>query len=68
MKNATGDDSPETARAALASLFHGWLRAAGAQVDDATTVEISPLFALDVEDVRAKVKPGTKISEPTFLN
>ncbi len=29
VKNASGDDSPETARAALASLFHGWLRAAG---------------------------------------
>ncbi len=68
VKNASGDDSPETARAALASLFHGWLRAAGAQIDDATPVEISPLFALDVEDVRAKVKPGTKFSEPTFLN
>jgi UDP-N-acetylglucosamine/UDP-N-acetylgalactosamine diphosphorylase len=68
VKNASGDDSPETARAALASLFHGWLRAAGAQIDDATPVEISPLFALDVEDVRSKVKPGTKFSEPTFLN
>lgn len=68
VKNATGDDSPKTAQAALANLFHGWLRAAGAQVDDATAIEISPLFALDVEDVRAKVKPGTKFSEPTFLN
>jgi UDP-N-acetylglucosamine/UDP-N-acetylgalactosamine diphosphorylase len=68
VKNANGDDSPETARAALASLFHGWLRAAGAQVDEATPIEISPLFALDVEDVLAKVKPGTKFSDPTFLN
>ena len=59
VKNASGDDSPETARAALASLFHGWLRAAGAQIDDATPVEISPLFALDAEEVRSQSsKPG----------
>jgi UDP-N-acetylglucosamine/UDP-N-acetylgalactosamine diphosphorylase len=67
VKNASGDDSPESARAALARLAHEWLRAAGAQVDDATPVEISPLFALDGDEVREKIKPGTMFTEPTFL-
>ena len=67
VKNATGDDSPDSVRAALARLHHDWLRAAGAQVDDATPVEISPLFALDGDEVLAKIKPGTSFMEPTLL-
>ena len=43
-------------------LHRDWLRAAGAQVDDATPVEISPLFALDADEVRAKIKPGTRFA------
>jgi UDP-N-acetylglucosamine/UDP-N-acetylgalactosamine diphosphorylase len=65
VKNATGDDSPETAQRALARLYHDWLRSAGAEVDDSTPVEISPLFAVDGDEVRARVRPGTKISSPT---
>jgi UDP-N-acetylglucosamine/UDP-N-acetylgalactosamine diphosphorylase len=68
VKNATGDDSPETARAALLRLHRGWLRAADAIVDDQTAVEVSPLFALDADELRAKVQPGTRVTEPTFLS
>ncbi len=67
VKNATGDDSPETARDALQRLHRGWLRSAGAIVDDRTAVEISPLFALDADEVRAWVQPGTRVTEPTFF-
>lgn len=67
IKNATGDDSPDTARAALGRLFHDWLRSAGAKIDSATPVEISPLFALDAEELRAKIKPGKTFTEPAFL-
>ena len=68
VKNATGDDSPETARAALGSLFHGWLRAAGAnrRRDDRRD---QPAVCPRRRGWFARtVKPGTKISEPTFLN
>jgi UDP-N-acetylglucosamine/UDP-N-acetylgalactosamine diphosphorylase len=68
VKNATGDDSPETAREALLRLHRGWLRSAGAIVDDQTAVEISPLFALDSDEVRARVQPGTHVTEPTFFS
>jgi UDP-N-acetylglucosamine/UDP-N-acetylgalactosamine diphosphorylase len=67
VKNATGDDSPDSARAALARLYHEWLRSAGAKVDDSIPVEISPLFALDAADVGAKIKPGSSFTEPTLL-
>jgi UDP-N-acetylglucosamine/UDP-N-acetylgalactosamine diphosphorylase len=67
IKNATGADSPDSTRTALLSLHRAWLRTAGAQVDDATPIEISPLFALDAEEVRAKIKPGTRFAEPTVL-
>ncbi len=67
VKNASGDDSPDTARAALIRLDQGWLREAGVIVDDQTAVEISPLFALDADDVRAKVAGGTRVTQPTFF-
>ena len=66
VKNATGDDSPDTSRRALLRLHRDWLRAAGALVDDQTPVEISPLFALDADEVVAKIKPGTHVDKPTF--
>jgi UDP-N-acetylglucosamine/UDP-N-acetylgalactosamine diphosphorylase len=67
IKNAKGADSPDSARAALLRLHRAWLRTAGAQVDDATPIEISPLFALDAEEVRAKIKSGTQFAGPTVL-
>jgi UDP-N-acetylglucosamine/UDP-N-acetylgalactosamine diphosphorylase len=67
VKNATGDDSPDTAREALLRLHRGWLRAAGAIVDDQTPVEVSPLFALDADELRAKIQAGRCITEPSFF-
>jgi len=67
VKNASGDDSPDTARSAMLRLHQEWLLAAGAHVDPSTPIEISPLFALDANKVRRKVKPGTVFTEPTLL-
>jgi UDP-N-acetylglucosamine/UDP-N-acetylgalactosamine diphosphorylase len=67
VKNATGDDSPQTSREALLRLYREWLCSAGAIVDDQTAVEISPLLALDEDEVRAKVRPGTRVTEPTYF-
>src|ERR1700685_425391 len=68
VKNAEGEDSPQVVRLALGRLHRGWLKEAGAQVDEGVGVEISPLFALDADEVRTKIKPGTRFSEPTFLH
>jgi UDP-N-acetylglucosamine/UDP-N-acetylgalactosamine diphosphorylase len=68
VKNATGDDSPQTARDALLRLHRGWLNSIGAMIDDQTLVEISPLFALDAEELRAKVTHWTNLTEPTFFS
>ncbi len=70
VKNHTGKDSPETSRAGLLALHREWLRAAGADVAEGARVEISPLAALDAEDVRRMVDAGTRyegdvVIEPT---
>lgn len=69
VKNAPGDkrDSPDTARAMTVALHRRWLEAAGAKVAPNAAVEISPLFALDAEEVKAKLKAGTVIDKHTYL-
>jgi UDP-N-acetylglucosamine/UDP-N-acetylgalactosamine diphosphorylase len=65
LKNATGADSPQTVHDLMVGLHTGWLKAAGAEVS--APVEISPLFALDAAECRAKVQPGTRFDSPTYL-
>jgi UDP-N-acetylglucosamine/UDP-N-acetylgalactosamine diphosphorylase len=50
VKNASGEDSPETARAAMTGLFRDWFADAGMPLPPATKAEVSPLFALTRED------------------
>lgn len=67
VKNAEGADSPATAKAAIDAVGRAWLRAAGAEVAEDATVEISPLFALDEEEVAKKVRPGTRYEGAVYL-
>lgn len=67
LKNAQGPDSLETVQAAITGQARQWLRAAGATVADDAVVEISPLFALDADEMKAKVKPGTVVSGPKYF-
>ena len=60
VKNQSGADSPTTARQAMTNLFIQWLTEAGAQVSPGAQVEISPLFALDKEELMEKLK-GEKV-------
>jgi len=68
VKNQTGIDSPETARQAMNSLFRRWLTEAGGEVAPNVQVEISPLFALDQEELAEKLK-GKKVvvGEDTYF-
>lgn len=52
VKNREGSDSPDTARAAIASIGRQWLRGAGQSVADDAVIEISPLAALEADDVQ----------------
>lgn len=73
LKNATGDDSIESARVALVNLAGAWLEAAGAAVprdprgDVSVPLEISPLFALDAAEIKAKIKPGLRIDKAMYF-
>jgi UDP-N-acetylglucosamine/UDP-N-acetylgalactosamine diphosphorylase len=73
LKNATGPDSPETVQRAISNLAADWLERAGVAVprkadgNAAFPLEISPLYALDVEELAAKVDRGLRISGPTYL-
>ena len=70
LKNAPGAavDTPEAVKAQFSDLHRQWLRAVGVDVPDRLRVEINPRFALDVEELRGKVRPGMKITEPTYLS
>jgi UDP-N-acetylglucosamine/UDP-N-acetylgalactosamine diphosphorylase len=73
LKNATGADSPATVRQRMSDLFAGWLEAAGATVmrrPDGSVpfgIEISPLYALDANELRGKVAPGLVVEAPLYL-
>lgn len=74
LKNATGADSPESVRARMTDIFAGWLEGAGATIprrSDGPSVfpiEISPLYALDAAELKAKVPPGMVVEGPTYLH
>lgn len=70
LKNASEEsdtDTPETVRRQLADLHRRWLRQAGALVADDVPVEISPLFALDAEELKQKIAAGLQVTEPTYF-
>ena len=69
LKNAPGSatDSPETVKAQLMHVHRDWLRQAGAELDPAVAVEVSPLFASDARELGARIPAGTRISRDTYL-
>lgn len=69
LKNASGaeQDTPESVKAQMVALHTQWLRRAGAEVADGVQVEISPLFALDAEELARKTRPGTRVTEATYF-
>jgi UDP-N-acetylglucosamine/UDP-N-acetylgalactosamine diphosphorylase len=74
LKNAEGENSPATVRQAMSDLFAGWLEQAGAAVakgpngSAAVPIEISPLFALDAEELRARVRRTQPVTGPLHLD
>ena len=73
LKNAAGDDSPATCKAALTAKYSRWLEYAGVLVPRDKDgykyqVEIDPVFAVCKEDLKGKLSAGFKVSEDTFLS
>ncbi|WZO99585.1 UTP--glucose-1-phosphate uridylyltransferase [Isosphaeraceae bacterium EP7] len=73
LKNATGTESPTTVRQRMSDLFAAWLEAAGAHVSRrpdgsaAFPIEISPNFALDSAELKAKLAHGLIVDAPLYL-
>jgi UDP-N-acetylglucosamine/UDP-N-acetylgalactosamine diphosphorylase len=73
LKNATGPDSPATVRQRMSDNFADWLESAGAKVtrrSDGSVpfgIEISPLLALDVGELKGKVPAGQVVDEAIYL-
>jgi UDP-N-acetylglucosamine/UDP-N-acetylgalactosamine diphosphorylase len=73
LKNGSGPDSPETVRQAQSDLAADWLERAGVRMprkadgSAAGALEISPLFALDAEELARKVDRSLRVEGPTYL-
>jgi UDP-N-acetylglucosamine/UDP-N-acetylgalactosamine diphosphorylase len=71
LKNATGADSPQTVKQAISDLAASWLGQAGVKVPRdaaggaAVPLEVSPLYALDADELAAKVDRTRPITGPT---
>ncbi len=74
LKNAEGADSPKAVEAALTNLAADWLSRAGIEVprtasgEPAMPLEISPLLALDAEELAARVDRHSHIKGPTYFS
>ena len=73
VKNAEGEDSPGTARELMMRLWARWLEDAGARVPHDSNghigapLEISPLFALDAEELKKKLSASFEVKLPLYL-
>jgi UDP-N-acetylglucosamine/UDP-N-acetylgalactosamine diphosphorylase len=69
LKNAPGAprDTPKYVQQFMIAQYRNWLEAAGTRIADNTPVEISPLWALDAEQVAARPDRPATINKPTYL-
>lgn len=68
VKNAEGNDSPETAQAAIDRIGKRWLAQAGYAVDEEKRVEISPRFAVEPEEVRGRIAEADLKSGTIYID
>jgi UDP-N-acetylglucosamine/UDP-N-acetylgalactosamine diphosphorylase len=66
LKNAAGPDSPEAVQRAQLALHARWLEYAGVATRG-HPVEISPVFALDAEELKSRLSRGFSVKGPTHL-
>ncbi len=70
VKHGAGDGygTPTWVQSCMMAQHRRWLRQAGAELSEDVPVEISPLFALDAEELAQKIAPGTIVAQPTFFH
>lgn len=68
VKNATGNDSPETSQSAILALHRTWLINAGCKVPDSCQVEISPLTAMNSDSLKGLSIPDFASDSKVFLD
>jgi UDP-N-acetylglucosamine/UDP-N-acetylgalactosamine diphosphorylase len=67
LKNKTGDFSPPHVQSSMTRSYANWLRSAGVAVPEGLPVEVSPLYALDADDLAARVDRRLKCDGPVYL-
>ncbi|XZE20733.1 UTP--glucose-1-phosphate uridylyltransferase [Pirellulaceae bacterium SH449] len=69
VKNADGaaTDTPSACRDAISSRFKRWLAAANVRTADSIRLEIHPLWAFDMEDVKTKFSSPLEIHVDTYF-
>jgi UDP-N-acetylglucosamine/UDP-N-acetylgalactosamine diphosphorylase len=67
LKNKSGDFSAAHVKQSLSQLYANWLRSAGVAIADQPPVEISPFYALDAEELAAKIDLARKFDPPIYL-
>ncbi len=67
LKNATGNDSIASCRELLSGYFAEWLARAGVTATNRPVVEISPLYALDAEELASRIVPEEMCIEQELL-
>jgi len=73
IRDTSGPRSPQTAQRDLSNLYARWLSEAGAVFeasasDALPTIEISPLYALDAEELREKIELPLDIGGDLLLS
>jgi UDP-N-acetylglucosamine/UDP-N-acetylgalactosamine diphosphorylase len=69
LKNGAGatEDTPELVKSQMVQLATEWLHKAGATVFSGVNVEISPLYALDANELKERINPGTLVNEKKYF-
>ncbi|MFQ5732690.1 MAG: UTP--glucose-1-phosphate uridylyltransferase [Planctomycetaceae bacterium] len=68
VKRSEGSDSPAASRAGLIQLYERWLAEAGIDVCGGAPVEISPLFALDAQELLSRNLDGAAVHRATVFD
>lgn len=67
VKNAEGSDSPATSKAALIANANRMLTEAGAEVAESAEVELSPLYALNADELKSRLESGQRFEGQVVL-
>ncbi len=68
LKNKSGDFSVQHVQDSLSRQYRSWLAAAGVAVSADLPVEISPLYALDADELASKIDRRQRFDGPVYLD